>query len=162
MTSRKSSKKLNRSRKSSKKSIKKTSKKSSKSATRTNSSLWEKVKKKILASSKGGEPGKWSARKAQLSVSEYKKLGGGYKGPKSPSNSLTKWSKEKWDYISPKGRKSKTGRYLPEKVRKSLSTREKTTENKLKGSKRGKWIKYSPSVLKKMRKEGIIKKSRNL
>jgi hypothetical protein len=35
--------------------------------------------KKIKAGSKGGDPGEWSARKAQLLASEYKKAGGGYK-----------------------------------------------------------------------------------
>jgi hypothetical protein len=35
--------------------------------------------KKIKAGSKGGDPGEWSARKAQLLASEYKKSGGGYK-----------------------------------------------------------------------------------
>jgi hypothetical protein len=34
---------------------------------------------KIKAGSKGGDPGEWSARKAQLLASEYKKSGGGYK-----------------------------------------------------------------------------------
>ena len=34
---------------------------------------------KIKAGSKGGKPGQWSARKAQLLASEYKKKGGGYK-----------------------------------------------------------------------------------
>jgi len=34
---------------------------------------------KIKAGSKGGNPGQWSARKAQLLASEYKKAGGGYK-----------------------------------------------------------------------------------
>ncbi len=33
----------------------------------------------IKAGSKGGDPGEWSARKAQLLASEYKKRGGGYK-----------------------------------------------------------------------------------
>ena len=33
--------------------------------------------KKIKAGSKGGSPGQWSARKAQLLASEYKKAGGG-------------------------------------------------------------------------------------
>jgi len=31
---------------------------------------------------KGGKPGQWSARKAQLLASEYKEAGGGYKGGK--------------------------------------------------------------------------------
>jgi|TARA_R110002096_G_scaffold3552_2_gene17535 hypothetical protein len=34
---------------------------------------------KIKAGSKGGNSGQWSARKAQLLASEYKKAGGGYK-----------------------------------------------------------------------------------
>ena len=34
---------------------------------------------KIKAGSKGGKTGQWSARKAQLLASEYKKAGGGYK-----------------------------------------------------------------------------------
>tara|TARA_R100000149_G_C5818718_1_gene98909 strand:+ start:90 stop:650 length:561 start_codon:yes stop_codon:yes gene_type:complete len=34
---------------------------------------------KIMAGSRGGKPGQWSARKAQLLASEYKKAGGGYK-----------------------------------------------------------------------------------
>ena len=34
---------------------------------------------KIKAGSRGGKPGQWSARKAQLLASEYKKAGGGYK-----------------------------------------------------------------------------------
>jgi len=34
---------------------------------------------KIKAGTKGGDPGEWSARKAQLLASEYKKKGGGYK-----------------------------------------------------------------------------------
>lgn len=34
---------------------------------------------KIKAGTKGGDPGEWSARKAQLLAAEYKKRGGGYK-----------------------------------------------------------------------------------
>jgi|TARA_R100000426_G_scaffold27203_3_gene22841 hypothetical protein len=34
---------------------------------------------KIKAGTKGGKRGQWSARKAQLLASEYKKAGGGYK-----------------------------------------------------------------------------------
>lgn len=38
-------------------------------------SLFEKIK----AGTKGGKAGQWSARKAQMLASEYKKAGGGYK-----------------------------------------------------------------------------------
>jgi len=33
----------------------------------------------IKAGSKGGKPGQWSARKAQLLAARYKKAGGGYR-----------------------------------------------------------------------------------
>ena len=127
-------------------------KRSGKFAKRSNEKLWNRVKSKILKGSKGGPPGKWSARKAQLSVKEYKRLGGKYIGKKSSKNSLTKWSKEKWGYVG----KSKRSRYLPEKVRKMLTPTEKRRENKLKGSKRGKWVKYSKSVRDKMRRSKIF------
>ncbi len=48
------------------------------SATKTDPDLWEKVKDELMESDKGGEPGQWSARKAQLAVQEYKKRGGDY------------------------------------------------------------------------------------
>ena len=35
--------------------------------------------KRIMAGAKGGKPGQWSARKAQILAREYKKAGGGYK-----------------------------------------------------------------------------------
>jgi hypothetical protein len=121
---------------------------------RTNPRLWENVKKSVLRSSKGGEPGKWSARKAQLSVALYKKRGGGYKGKKSPSNSLVRWTKEDWGYIddNKKSRKSRkrSGRYLPKKVRDQLTPSEKRIENKRKGTRRGEWVPYSKSVAKKV------------
>ena len=130
--------------------------KSNKIAIKSNPKLWEEIKNHIKRGSKGGPPGKWSARKAQLSVAEYKKRGGKYKGSKSKINSLTKWSREKWDYINPTSRKTKKGRYLPEVIRKSLSKKEKKIENRRKGSKRGKWISYSKSVSKKFKKYKII------
>jgi hypothetical protein len=34
---------------------------------------------KIKAGTKGGDPGEWSARKAQLLAKQYKAKGGGYK-----------------------------------------------------------------------------------
>ena len=34
---------------------------------------------KVKAGSKGGKPGQWSARKAQMLAAAYKKAGGGYR-----------------------------------------------------------------------------------
>ncbi|MEK9917826.1 MAG: hypothetical protein VW496_00395 [Pelagibacteraceae bacterium] len=45
----------------------------------TKPGMRKKLFDKIKAGSKGGNPGQWSARKAQLLASEYKKAGGGYK-----------------------------------------------------------------------------------
>lgn len=45
----------------------------------TKPGMRKKLFKKIKAGSKGGDPGQWSARKAQLLAREYKAKGGGYK-----------------------------------------------------------------------------------
>lgn len=63
----------------------------------TKPGLRESIKKRVMAGSKGGKPGQWSARKAQLVASEYKKKGGGYQGGKgSKQKALSKWGKEDW------------------------------------------------------------------
>lgn len=45
----------------------------------TKPSLRKRLFQKIKAGTKGGRAGQWSARKAQLLASEYKRQGGGYK-----------------------------------------------------------------------------------
>jgi len=124
------------------------------SATKTKPKLW----KRIVASVKSsGRPGQWSARKAQIATARYKKAGGGYRGKKSSSNKLTKWSKQKWDYVSKGDKKkprAKRGRYLPESVRKSLSKSEKAATNRAKraATRKGKQrAKYSKKVARKVR-----------
>jgi hypothetical protein len=84
-------------------------------ATRTDPELWNRVKTEITQGEKGGNPNQWSARKAQLAVAEYKKRGGGYVGPKSQDNHLSRWTRE--------GQPSAAAheRYLPAKARGSLS-----------------------------------------
>ena len=63
----------------------------------TKPGMRERIKDRIMAGSKGGKPGQWSARKAQLLAQEYEKAGGGYKGKKGEKQkSLEKWGKEKW------------------------------------------------------------------
>jgi len=63
----------------------------------TNPEKRERIKDRIMAGSKGGKPGQWSARKAQLLAQEYEKAGGGYRGGKGKSQkSLEKWGKENW------------------------------------------------------------------
>lgn len=63
----------------------------------TKPELRERIKDRIMAGSKGGKPGQWSARKAQLVAQEYKEAGGGYRGGKGKKQkSLEKWGKEDW------------------------------------------------------------------
>ena len=45
----------------------------------TKPGLRKRIFNKIKAGSKGGKPGQWSARKAQMMAKEYKAKGGGYK-----------------------------------------------------------------------------------
>tara|TARA_B100001123_G_C14514563_1_gene711705 strand:- start:38 stop:217 length:180 start_codon:yes stop_codon:yes gene_type:complete len=45
----------------------------------TKPGMRKKIFQRIKAGSKGGAPGQWSARKAQLLAVAYKKAGGGYR-----------------------------------------------------------------------------------
>lgn len=45
----------------------------------TKPTMRKKLFNRIKAGTKGGDPGEWSARKAQLLASAYKKSGGGYR-----------------------------------------------------------------------------------
>lgn len=45
----------------------------------TKPALRKRLFERIKRGTKGGKAGQWSARKAQLLASEYKKAGGGYK-----------------------------------------------------------------------------------
>ena len=63
----------------------------------TKPEMRERIKDRIMAGSKGGKPGQWSARKAQMLAKAYKKRGGGYKGGKSEGQKdLKRWGNEKW------------------------------------------------------------------
>lgn len=45
----------------------------------TKPEMRKRLYQKIKAGTKGGDPGEWSARKAQLLAREYKSKGGGYR-----------------------------------------------------------------------------------
>lgn len=94
--------------------------------------LWEAVKAEVTTGDKGGKPGQWSARKAQMASHEYQKRGGGYLGERDPHNHLVEWTKEEWDTKSG-GESLDTGeRYLPKAAREAMSNEEyaRTTEAK--------------------------------
>jgi hypothetical protein len=126
----------------------------------TKPSLRESIKQRVMASSKGGKPGQWSARKAQIVAQEYKKAGGGYTGEKTgKQKSLSKWTKEEWGTKSGKpstqGPKATGERYLPKKARQALSKEEyaKTSAKKREDTRKGKQFSKQPkSVAKKTAK----------
>ncbi|SFS04028.1 hypothetical protein [Sphingomonas jatrophae] len=108
-------------------------------AKRDDPALWEKVKKRVTDGDKGGHAGEWSARKAQLAVSEYKKAGGGYVGRKRADNSLHEWTEEEWGTKSGKESLETGERYLPKKAREALSDGDyaRTTAKKRRDLKKG-------------------------
>lgn len=60
------------------KRIKKRKSKVNEAGNYTKPGMRKRLYKRILAGTRGGRAGQWSARKAQLLASEYKKNGGGY------------------------------------------------------------------------------------
>jgi hypothetical protein len=122
-------------------------------AVKKNPALWKRIVSRVKSGSKGGDANEWSARKAQLAVALYKKSGGGYSGAKSSSNSLSKWSREKWTTSSGKPSKGKL-RYLPSKAWKALDSNEKKATNQAKaaGNKSGKqFVRQPKSIAEKVK-----------
>lgn len=115
----------------------------------TDPGLRARLKDEVVAGDKGGKPGQWSARKAQLLAAEYEKAGGGYRGEKDETQQhLSEWTDEHWQ-TSDRSADARTGgpeekggasrRYLPEKAWEQLSEEEKraTDARKAEGSARG-------------------------
>ena len=59
--------------------MKKTKSKVNAAGNYTKPTMRKRLFNKIKAGTKGGDPGEWSARKAQLLATQYKKAGGGYR-----------------------------------------------------------------------------------
>jgi hypothetical protein len=123
-------------------------------AKKKNPALWDRVVSSVKSGSKGGDPGQWSARKAQLAVAKYKDAGGSYVGKKSESNSLSKWTKQEWRTKSGKPSSETGERYLPEKAIKSLSSSEyaATTRSKRQGGGTGSVVRQPKSIANKVKK----------
>ncbi|KAL3458336.1 hypothetical protein BJX64DRAFT_292257 [Aspergillus heterothallicus] len=129
----------------------------------TDPELRQEVKEEVQAGDKGGKPGQWSARKAQLTASEYKARGGDYttsKDEKAPQQrNLDKWTDEKWQTKEGSGHaKQDDGtekRYLPKKAWENMSEQEKeeTEKKKLQGSKEGKQFVGNAPAAKRKRGE---------
>lgn len=115
----------------------------------TDPQLRVRLKDEIVAGDKGGKPGQWSARKAQLLAAEYEKAGGGYLGEKDETQQhLSEWTDERWQTSDgsadartggPEEKGGASRRYLPEKAWEQLAEEEKqaTDAEKAEGSARG-------------------------
>ncbi|RAH71067.1 uncharacterized protein BO66DRAFT_372606, partial [Aspergillus aculeatinus CBS 121060] len=66
----------------------------------TDPELRQEVKEEVQQGDKGGKPGQWSARKAQLTAQEYKSRGGDYTTSKDEQSqsqrNLSQWGAEDW------------------------------------------------------------------
>ena len=109
----------------------------------TDPALRERLKDEITAGDRGGRPGQWSARKAQLLAHEYEKAGGGYTGGKDETQQhLSEWTDQEWQTADGDDRArhgDETSRYLPKEAWEKLSPAEKKATEKAKreGSRRG-------------------------
>lgn len=99
----------------------------------TDPELRERLKQEIIDGDRGGKPGQWSARKAQLLAREYEKAGGGYKGAKDARQKhLDEWTEQDWQ-TKDGGADAGHGehRYLPDAAWKLLTPKEReATETK--------------------------------
>jgi hypothetical protein len=125
-------------------------------ANKSNPALWSRIVSSVKASTKGGDAGQWSARKAQLAVAKYKEAGGKYSGKKSSNNSLSKWTKQEWGTKSGKQSKETGERYLPKKAIAALSNAEyaATTRAKREGGGTGNVVPQPKNIAKKTSRYG--------
>lgn len=110
----------------------------------TKPELRKRIKRRVMAGAKGGKPGQWSARKAQLVAHLYEKAGGGYRGKRrAAQRSLSKWTDERWGTRSGKpsvvGKDATGERYMPAAAIKKLTPAQyaATSARKRAGMKRG-------------------------
>ena len=124
----------------------------------TKPKLRKRLKEEIQAGDKGGKPGQWSARKAQLLKAEYEKAGGGYLGEKDATQQhLSEWTEEDWQ-TSDGSARARTGsederggaskRYLPKEAWEQLSESEIEATNaaKAEGSAQGEQFVANPEA----------------
>jgi len=117
----------------------------------------------VMAGSKGGPAGKWTARKAQLARRLYEEAGGGYRGQKTAQQKkLTVWTGQNWttrtgDVAASRDSKGRPimRRYLPADVWEALSESEAraTDRKKVKGSKQGRGNVPNTRKVRKLRRK---------
>ena len=137
--------------------VKKSAAKKSAKGNYSKPELRERIKDEVMAGDKGGRPGQWSARKAQMVAHEYEAEGGGYTGARSEKQEhLKEWGEEKWHTAS--GEKAIQGetthRYLPDEAWKELTPEQKkaTEAKKVRGSRSGKQFVANTAPARQARK----------
>jgi len=124
----------------------------------TDPELRARLKEEIQAGDRGGQPGQWSARKAQLLAREYDKAGGGYRGGRDETQQhLVEWTEEEWQ-TSDGSTTARTGeepegagaakRYLPKAAWEELTEdqRRATDEAKRRGAAAGEQFVPNPEA----------------
>lgn len=110
------------------------------------------LKDEVVAGDKGGQPGQWSARKAQLLAARYEKEGGGYLGKRDETQQhLVTWTEEDWRTSDDS---DEAQRYLPKAAWDELSEREKAETNarKAEGTAHGEQFVANPEAAKEAAK----------
>ncbi|MDP9365948.1 MAG: hypothetical protein M3Q10_17305 [Chloroflexota bacterium] len=109
----------------------------------TDPALRERLKAEITDGNKGGRPGQWSARKAQLLARTYEEAGGGYTTEErsEAQEHLEEWTEEEWTTADgkPAIRGDESARYLPKEAWEDLTPAERraTDAKKRAGSREG-------------------------
>ena len=118
-------------------------------AKKSDPALWDRIKHEVTSGDRGGKPGQWSARKAQLAVAAYKSQGGGYLGRKDKDNHLSQWTREDWGTKSGDPSGETNERYLPRHTRDHLTDEEygKTTAKKRADTRAGKQYSAQPGPI---------------
>lgn len=119
----------------------------------TDPELREQVKAEVLAGDRGGRPGQWSARKAQLVAAEYKRRGGGYTSDKAhepeAARHLDRWTDEHWETADGSARAREgdsTARYLPHDAWERLAPAEREQTDRAKRSAARQFVANPPAA----------------
>ena len=125
----------------------------------TDLALREHLKAEIIAGDKGGRPGQWSARKAQLLARTYEEAGGGYTTEQRTEDQkeLVEWTQEEWTTRDgePAIRGEETARYLPKEAWERLTPAQQraTDAKKREGSRHGEQFVANTDRAREVRQE---------
>ncbi len=111
---------------------------------RVDPKLRQRALAQVRRGDKTGEPGKWSARKAQLATDAYKRAGGGYRGKRDSEIHLARWTAEDWGTRSGARTRDTGERHLQKAARDSLTEAEHAETTAKKRADRAAGRQHSP------------------